>query len=62
METETREMQTLRSGDIPVADDASQTRQLPPVDGGKDAWLFLTACFIIEALVWGEFLLSAGRT
>ncbi|KAL2133566.1 hypothetical protein VTI74DRAFT_2130 [Chaetomium olivicolor] len=26
---------------------------LPPVDGGKDAWLFLAACFMIEALVWG---------
>ncbi|KAJ4399162.1 hypothetical protein N0V85_006098, partial [Neurospora sp. IMI 360204] len=27
--------------------------QLPPVDGGKDAWLFLAACFVVEALVWG---------
>jgi hypothetical protein len=26
---------------------------LPPVDGGKDAWLFLAACFVIEALIWG---------
>lgn len=26
---------------------------LPPVDRGKDAWLFLGACFVIEALVWG---------
>ncbi|KAK0630770.1 major facilitator superfamily domain-containing protein [Bombardia bombarda] len=26
---------------------------LPPVDGGKDAWLFLAACFVLEALVWG---------
>jgi hypothetical protein len=26
---------------------------LPPVDGGKDAWFFLAACFAIEALVWG---------
>lgn len=26
---------------------------LPPVDGGKDAWLFLVAAFIIEVLVWG---------
>ncbi|KAK3990546.1 monocarboxylate transporter 10 [Cladorrhinum sp. PSN332] len=26
---------------------------LPPVDGGKEAWLFLAACFMIEALVWG---------
>ncbi|CAL8577440.1 hypothetical protein XPA_003269 [Xanthoria parietina] len=26
---------------------------LPAVDGGKDAWLFLAACFVVEALVWG---------
>ncbi|KAK7421467.1 hypothetical protein QQX98_002166 [Neonectria punicea] len=26
---------------------------LPRVDGGKDAWLFLAACFMIEALTWG---------
>jgi len=29
---------------------------LPPVDGGKDAWLFLAACFVAEALVWGKSL------
>ncbi|KAI2602074.1 MFS general substrate transporter [Hypoxylon sp. NC1633] len=26
---------------------------LPPVDGGKDAWFFLAACWSIEVLVWG---------
>lgn len=26
---------------------------LPPVDGGRDAWLFLAAAFMIETLVWG---------
>jgi len=26
---------------------------LPQADGGKDAWLFLAACFTVEALVWG---------
>lgn len=26
---------------------------LPPTDGGKDAWLCLFACFMIEALIWG---------
>jgi len=31
-----------------------QMADLPPVDGGKDAWLFLTACFAVEALVWGK--------
>jgi len=29
---------------------------LPPVDGGKDAWLFLAASFMVEALIWGEFI------
>lgn len=27
---------------------------LPPVDQGKHAYLFLLACFILEALIWGE--------
>jgi hypothetical protein len=27
---------------------------LPPTDGGKDAWLCLFACFMLEALIWGE--------
>ncbi|KAI1188114.1 major facilitator superfamily domain-containing protein [Nemania serpens] len=26
---------------------------LPPADGGKDAWLFLAAVFVVDALVWG---------
>jgi hypothetical protein len=26
---------------------------LPPVDGGKDAYLFLAAAFVVETLVWG---------
>lgn len=27
--------------------------QLPPVDGGFHAWMFLAASFVIEGLVWG---------
>lgn len=27
---------------------------LPQADGGKDAWMFLAACFVVEAVVWGE--------
>lgn len=27
---------------------------LPRADGGKDAWLVLMSCFILEALVWGK--------
>jgi hypothetical protein len=26
---------------------------LPPVDGGRQAWLFLTGATVIEILVWG---------
>ncbi|KAI9927003.1 hypothetical protein MW887_003384 [Aspergillus wentii] len=32
---------------------------LPPVDGGLHAWLFLTACFMLEAITWG-FSFSYG--
>ncbi len=28
---------------------------LPPTDRGKDAWLFLAAGFVVEALVWGQW-------
>ncbi|OTA89201.1 hypothetical protein M434DRAFT_398716 [Hypoxylon sp. CO27-5] len=34
-------------------EEGRQEFSLPPVDGGKDAWLFLAACFSVEALVWG---------
>lgn len=33
----------------------NQEFSLPPVDGGKDALLFLAAAFMLEALVWGQF-------
>lgn len=26
---------------------------IPPADHGKDAWLFLAACFFVDALAWG---------
>jgi hypothetical protein len=29
---------------------------LPPVDGGKEAWLFLAACWVVEAFTFGEIL------
>lgn len=28
--------------------------ELPVIDGGKNAWLFLTASAVLEALVWGK--------
>ena len=35
---------------------------LPPVDEGKEAWLFLTACWVVEALTFGECLPAPSRT
>jgi hypothetical protein len=32
-----------------------QEFSLPPVGGCKGAWLFLAACFAVEALVWGMY-------
>ena len=35
-------------------------QSLPRVDGGKEAWLFLTGCFLLEALVWGQSSTAAA--
>ena len=40
---------------------SSLESSLPPADGGKAAWLFLAACFVIEALVFGEFMRASSR-
>lgn len=37
-----------------AAQDGRPESSPPPADRGKDAWLFLAACCILEALVWGE--------
>lgn len=43
--------------DIPNEKPHDPTNQsstsVPPIDHGKDAWFFLAACFVMEALVWG---------
>lgn len=36
---------------------STEFSSLPPVDRGKDAWLFLAACFTVEALTWGMLYL-----
>lgn len=36
-------------------------RELPPADRGKDAWLFLAACFTLEAVIWGSSSLYQMR-
>lgn len=35
------------------------SHSLPPVDGGRRAWLFLVGCFMLDGIVWG-FPLSFG--
>jgi hypothetical protein len=35
---------------------------LPPVDTGKDAWLFLFSAFVMDILVWGTSLTTHGRS
>ena len=38
----------------PSADHAGHNEfSLPQADRGKEAWLFLAAGFVVEALVWG---------
>ncbi|KAJ5463253.1 hypothetical protein N7475_008197 [Penicillium sp. IBT 31633x] len=32
---------------------STDEEKLPPVDGGFQAWMFLGACVMIEALIWG---------
>lgn len=31
---------------------------LPPTDGGRQAWSYLLACFIVEAVLWGRLLFA----
>jgi len=51
------QIELTERGDVNLIDqDFSPTPYsipLPPADTGKDAWLFLAACFMVEALVWG---------
>jgi hypothetical protein len=56
IELETSQPPTPGNGDSdsPMRPSAhAQEFSLKRVDGGKDAWLFLAACFVIEALTWG---------
>jgi hypothetical protein len=42
--------------------DSHEGFSLPPTDTGKDAWLFLLACFMLEALIWGTSRTDAPIT
>jgi hypothetical protein len=35
-------------------DISTEEERLPPVDGGIQAWMFLAACVMLEALIWGN--------
>jgi hypothetical protein len=41
-----------------LEEDGLEGRVLPRADGGKDAWLVLAGCFVLEALVWGSVISS----
>lgn len=53
------ELRQLHSRSPPTdVNDGQVTRQefsLPPVDTGKDAWLFLAACWVVEAVTFGTY-------
>lgn len=38
---------------------SEEGHSLPPTDGGKDAWLLLASCFMLEAMIWGALLLES---
>lgn len=52
------DMEDLRLSSHHAARDSNELN-LPPVDGGKQAWLFLAACFVLEALIWGMSSIKA---
>ena len=52
---------TPASSEFELGDQGDHSpQQLPPVDGGKDAWLFLAASFVVEALVWGKLPVTSS--
>lgn len=50
-----QELAVFERGDETAERETAQS--LPRVDGGKDAWLFLAACFMLEALIWGQWMM-----
>jgi hypothetical protein len=34
---------------------------IPAPDTSRDAWLFLAACFMMEAMVWGKLMLNPDK-
>ena len=48
-------MESLQGLDASNFEPANDTDSvyLPQADGGKDAWRFLAACFVLEMMIWG---------
>ena len=46
------ELGTIRSDHVEGEGYEHEARALPRADGGRDAWLALGGCFVLEALVW----------
>jgi hypothetical protein len=38
-----------------LAESGDTPSSLPPVDGGRRAWIFLAACFMLEGVAWGRY-------
>jgi hypothetical protein len=53
------ELKSTASQDSPIHCSVDENHPygdgLPPVDGGRHAWLFLLASAMLEALVWGRY-------
>lgn len=39
---------------LPTSPNLPGSRNNPRADGGRDAWLFLAGCFVLEAMIWGK--------
>lgn len=53
--------QQLTGNGISERQTLGEEASLPRVDGGKDAWSFLAACWFVEAMTFGEISpFSAG--
>jgi hypothetical protein len=48
-----RQQQVLDNSSEPQTS-SNEFSSLPPVDTGKEAWLFLAACWGVEAVTFGE--------
>lgn len=40
--------------DVSETQTIGEESSLPPVDRGRDAWLFLAACWVVEAITFGK--------